>query len=112
MDFWTRLDKLMSSTKRVIDRPKGSNHPKYPSIVYPLDYGFLEGTSGGDANEIDVWCGSGDSTKIVGIVCTVDSLKHDTEIKLLLGCTKEEIDIIDQFHNNNQYMSGIVIKRN
>ncbi|WP_205623709.1 hypothetical protein [Desulfogranum japonicum] len=112
MIFWARLDKLLRSTKPVIDRPKGSKHPKYPSIVYPLDYGFLEDTSGGDGNEIDIWCGSGDAAKLVAIVCTVDTMKNDTEIKLILGCTEEEIDIINQFHNDNQYMSGLVIKRN
>jgi inorganic pyrophosphatase len=111
MDFWTRLDKLLNSSELVIDRPKGSNHPKYPNIIYPLDYGYLSGTSGGNGKEIDVWCGSGISRNLVAIVCTVDTLKNDTELKLLLGCTEEEIEIVNQFHNDNQYMSGLIIKR-
>ena len=111
MDFWTRLDKLLGSVELVIDRPKGSKHPEYPTIVYPLDYGFLDGTSGGDGNEIDIWCGSEDPKKLVAIVCAVDSLKYDTEIKLLLGCTDKEIEIVNRFHNENQYMSGLVVKR-
>ena len=111
MNFWSRLDKLLESTEIVIDRPKGSNHPRYPDIVYPLDYGYLSGTSGGDGNEIDVWCGSKIPRALVAVVCTVDSLKNDTEIKLLLGCTEEEINIVNKFHNNNQYMSGLIIER-
>ena len=112
MNFWTRLDKLLCSSKPVIDRRKGSVHPKYPNIVYPLDYGYLEETSGGDGNEIDIWSGSEDNKKLVAIVCTVDTLKNDTEIKLLIGCTEEEINIIDRFHNDNQFMSGLIIRRN
>ncbi len=111
MDFWTRLEKLLEETEIVIDRPKGSNHPKYPDIEYPLDYGYLAGTSGGDGNEVDIWLGSAKLRNLVAVICTVDSFKNDTELKLLLGCTKQEIDTIDQFHNSGQYMSGLVIKR-
>ena len=111
MDFWTRLDTLLEATEIVIDRPEGSNHPKYPNIEYPLDYGYLAGTSGGDGNEIDIWYGSDNSKNLVAVICTVDSLKNDTEMKLLLGCTNQDIETIDQFHNSGQYMSGLVIKR-
>lgn len=109
--FWDRLDRLRGATTLVIDRPKGSRHPKYPHIVYPLDYGYLAGTAGGDGNEIDVWCGSADLTCLVAIICTVDTLKNDTEIKLLLGCTDKEIELVHRFHNDNQYMSGLLVRR-
>ncbi len=51
MDFWERLDKLLDSVELVVDRPKGARHPKYSHIVYPLDYGYLSGTSGGTATK-------------------------------------------------------------
>jgi inorganic pyrophosphatase len=111
MDFWTRLDILVSSHEVVIDRRKGAAHPRYPELVYPLDYGFLQGTSGGDGNEVDVWRGSITPAQLVAVVCTVDTLKGDAEIKLLLGCTDDEIGIVTRFHNGNDYMSGIVVKR-
>lgn len=109
--FWSRLDKLISSSEVVIDRPKGTSHPKYPSLVYPLDYGYLKGTSGGDGNEIDVWRGSIKDEGLVAVACTVDSRKGDTELKLLVGCTGNEMDIIDKFHSGNEYMSAIIIRR-
>jgi inorganic pyrophosphatase len=111
MDFWARMDGLISSHEVVIDRPKGTGHPRYPDLIYPLDYGYLKGTVGGDGNEIDVWRGSAASVGLVAVVCTVDVLKGDAEIKLVLGCTEEEIDIIHRFHNDNDYMSGMVVKR-
>lgn len=111
MDFWNKLDALLTTVELIIDRPKGSHHPKYPNITYPLDYGYLQGTSGGDGNEIDIWCGSGNARNLVAIICTVDTLKNDTELKLLLGCTEEEIEIVNRFHNESQYMSGLIVKR-
>jgi inorganic pyrophosphatase len=109
-DLWTRLDGLIASNTVVIDRPRGSRHPRYPEIVYPLDYGYLKGTSGGDGNEIDVWRGSMLGNKLTGIVCTVDIMKGDAGIKLLIGCTNNDIDTASRFLNND-YMSAIVIRR-
>lgn len=111
-NFWTRIDNLIASHETIIDRPKGSAHPRYPAIVYPLDYGYLKGTSGSDGNEIDVWQGSMTAKTCVAVVCTVDMLKSDAEIKLLIGCTNDEMDIITRFHNHDDYQSSIIIKRN
>lgn len=110
MDFWTRLDQMISFKSLVIDRPKGSRHPTYPEVVYPIDYGYIEGTLGGDGNQLDVWRGSGQSAQLVGVICTVDSVKGDAELKLLIGCGEEEIHIICEFMNN-QYMSAIFVAR-
>ena len=111
MDFWASLGKLVSSSEVVIDRPKGTCHPKYPALVYPLDYGYLMGTSDGDGNEVDVWRGSIKDELLVAVACTVDSRKGDAELKLLIGCTGNELDIIHKFHNGNEYMSAIIIRR-
>jgi inorganic pyrophosphatase len=110
VEFWARLEGLITSNKVIIDRPKGSSNPRYPECIYPPDYGYIENTSGGDGNEIDVWRGSKLGTKLVGIVCTVDITKGDAEFKLLINCTNSEINKVSQFHNN-EHMSAIVIKR-
>lgn len=57
-DFWCKLDELVQSGDLVIDRPQGSAHPRYPDIIYPLDYGYLAGTTAADGEGIDVWVGS------------------------------------------------------
>ncbi|CAM3352958.1 inorganic diphosphatase [Deinococcus saxicola] len=36
-----------------VDRPLGSVHPRYPNIVYPINYGELPGTVSGDGHPID-----------------------------------------------------------
>lgn len=90
MDFWQKLDALVDRSSVIVDRPKGSAHPHYPSLVYPLDYGFLEGTRSADGEGIDVWIGSLDGRAVTGILCTVNLGKRESEIKILLGCTEEE----------------------
>jgi inorganic pyrophosphatase len=111
MDFWNRLDKLIESHEIVIDRPRGSFHPEYPSIKYPFDYGYLKGTSAVDGNEMDVCRGTLGENRLAGLICTVDSLKNDAEVKLLIDCSEADIAIIDKFFNTGEYMSGIIIKR-
>jgi inorganic pyrophosphatase len=110
--FWTSLDALIQSSEIVIDRPKGSAHPRYASIVYPLDYGYLKGTSSGDGREIDLWRGSLPGPTLDALVCTVDLLKRDVEIKLLLGCTQAEQSMICDFHHDGRHMAAILLKRN
>ncbi len=108
--FWSRLDELIKSSEIVIDRPKGTRHPRYPDLIFPLDYGYLKGTIGGDGDGIDVWQGTAGHHKLTAIACTVDMKKRDGEIKLIIGCTDEEIAIIEECHNN-LFMSGIIIRR-
>lgn len=96
--FWTHLETLIQTTELVIDRPKGSAYPRDVSVIYPLDYGYLKDTSGGDGEGIDVWRGSLAGGRFDAVVCTVDLDKRDAEIKLLLGCTADEKKVICAFH--------------
>lgn len=108
--FWNTLDRLVQASEIVIDRPKGSAHPKYPSLVYPADYGYLKNTASMDGGGIDVWLGTGER-KLDAVMCIVDLMKRDSEIKLLLGCTEEEKAAIYQTHNETPYMKGVLIRR-
>lgn len=109
-EFWSAIDNLVADSQIIIDRPKRSVHPRYPQIVYKVDYGYLAGTSSADGAEIDVWVGTGEK-KAVGIICTVDLLKRDSEIKILIGCTEREMEEIYRFHNETQGMKGLLIRR-
>jgi inorganic pyrophosphatase len=103
--FWKAMTELLTTNAIIIDRPKGSTHPRYEAAVYPLDYGFLEDTTSSDGGGIDVWIGSlntvvdkQNAKTLTGILCTFDTLKHDAEIKLLIGCSEEDIQVIQEFH--------------
>ena len=108
--FGKMLDSLVRDSEIVIDRPKGTVHPKYPDFVYEVDYGYLKDTSSMDGAGIDVWVGSGEK-RVDAVMCTVDCLKRDSEIKILIGCTEEEKLSVYRAHNETQYMKGIMIRR-
>jgi inorganic pyrophosphatase len=108
--FWQRLDELVASCELKIDRPKGSSHPRYSDFIYPMDYGYLEGTQSGDGGGIDVWVGSLSQRRVTGIVCTIDLQKQDSEMKILLGCAPQESREILAIHNDGS-QSAILIER-
>ena len=110
-DFWKAIDTLVSSGRIVIDRPKGSVHPRFPNIKYEVDYGYIENTSSMDGGGIDVWLGSLAAKQVNAVICTVDLMKRDSEIKLLIGCTEEEITTVYEFHNDSEFMKGILIRK-
>ena len=100
------MNQLVETNSIIIDRPKGNLHPRYPEAIYPLDYGYLENTTSSDGTGIDVWIGSikiaepsEGNELLTGILCTFDTLKRDAEIKFLIGCTKEDVEMIQNFHS-------------
>ena len=109
-DFWNALDKLVNNSEIIIDRPKGTAHPKYHDFIYDLDYGYLNNTSSMDGSGIDVWVGSAEK-KVNAVICTVDLMKRDSEIKILIGCTEEELKIVYEIHNESENMKGVLIRR-
>lgn len=68
-----------------IDRPVGSRHPKYPGLIYPINYGYIPNVFGGDGEELDVYLMGVDvpveayTARIIGIVHRY----NDTEDKLI-----------------------------
>jgi inorganic pyrophosphatase len=108
--YWQRMDRLLAELDLVIDRPRGSIHPRFPDFIYPYDYGYLKGTQAMDGGGIDVWAGSQRELGVTGVICTVDLTKKDAEIKILLGCTGEETEAILRLHNDGQ-MSAVFVAR-
>ena len=108
--FWEALDKLVQTSEMVIDRPKGSAHPRYPGAIYPLDYGYLSGTASMDGEGIDVWLGTGEPLPDA-LLCTFDPLKKDSELKLLLGCSETEKAAALRFHTQVLHMNALLVRR-
>jgi len=107
-DFWSRLASLVSGGSVVVDRPKGSAHPDIPELIYPFDYGYLTGLRSGDGDGVDVWIGSLRRRVITGVICTVDMGKRDTEVKILLGCTRAEQRRILSLHNQGNQRAVLI----
>ena len=78
--------------------------PRSEVLLPEADTASMDGTG------IDVWVGT-NGKNIDAIICIVDLMKRDSEIKILIGCTEEEKKIIYETHNETQYMKGILIRR-
>ncbi len=109
-EFWLAIDTLVARHAIVIDRPRGSIHPRYPDIIYPLDYGYLEGTTSGDGSGIDIWRGGLPEQVATGLILTIDLKKKDSEMKLLLACTQEEQQIVLELHQTG-LQSALLVER-
>ena len=108
LDFFESLQTPIDTSKIKIDRPKHSKHPRFPELIYPLDYGYLEGTSSSDGSGIDVWIGADGGTTLSYVVAVCDLLKKDTELKLLIGCSENDLNIVLSHHRRGE-MTAIVI---
>jgi len=108
--FWATLDAFVATSTLVIDRPKGSRHPRLPAAIYPVDYGYLEGTTAGDGEGIDVFVGSVRPATLGAVVCTADGGKRDAELKLLLGCSEEDTAVIMHFLGSGD-LAAILVPR-
>lgn len=111
IEFWQGLEKLVADHTVVIDRPKDQAHPHFPDMIYPLDYGYLDGTQTLDGSGIDVWLGSGSRHRLDGVVMTVDLKKQDAEIKILLGCGAADVEKILSFLCKNELPAMAILRK-
>ena len=104
-----------SLVKVVIDRPLGSRHPKHKDIIYPINYGYIEGIIAPDGEEQDAYV-LGVNTVVKefnGRVIAIIQRNDDIEEKWVVApdgidFTDEEIE--KQVHFQEQYFD-YVIKR-
>ena len=97
-----------------IDRPLGSTHPKHKSIIYPINYGYIDGVIGGDGEELDVYLLGVDApvTEYKATVIAVIHRLNDNEDKLVaapegMNFTKEQI--LEAVHFQEQYFQSEII---
>lgn len=110
-EFWEALQTLVEDSEIIIDRPKGTVHPKYPRLIYYYNYGYLKYTSAIDGGGVDIWLGSLNKKIVTGLIVTVDLLKKDCEVKILFDCSEGEQKNIFLFHNQTEKMKGILVQR-
>ena len=108
---WRYWEELIALNGVTIERPFRSLHPVYPEIVYPIDYGYVNGTTSSDGSEVDVFVG-GAELGLVGLIMTQDFRRNDREVKLLYNCGPREVYLAHGFINFDQRrMEGTLVLR-
>ncbi|HEY9293603.1 MAG TPA: inorganic pyrophosphatase [Microlunatus sp.] len=111
LSIFDQLDELVTSSKIIIDRPKGSAHPRFGQWVYPVDYGYIAGTSAADGEGIDIWLGTEpDGPGVTGILCCYDAGNRDAELKVLWRCDDHECRLIEDFYAE-QPQAALLVRR-
>jgi len=106
---WSEWERLIATRGIIIDRPKGSMHPRFPDLIYPVDYGYIPETTGGDGVEVDIFAGDA-ASGLAGVLLTEDSIKGDREIKLLWNLTEDEATAVGRMLNTGA-MQATQIRR-
>ncbi len=110
------LSLLGKSVHVTMDRPIGSIHPKHPEIVYPINYGYVEGLIGGDGEEQDVYVldESEPLETFEGVIVAVVHRYDDDECKWVAIAKGKKVDkqyIENAVHFQEQFHdSEIVVK--
>lgn len=108
---WEAWEILINKNGTTIDRPKGSRHPVFPDIIYPIDYGYINETLSTDGAEIDIFLGTA-TNKLVAVLFTADFRKGDREAKLIYNCSPSEIYLVNGFINfDPDLMQGRLLMR-
>ena len=108
---------LGSIVKVTVDRPLGSRHPKYGDIVYPVNYGFIEGIIAPDGEEQDAYIlGVNEPVKeFTGRVIAIIHRHDDIEEKWVVapeGMNLGVEEIEKQVHFQEQYfIHSLTIKK-
>ncbi len=107
-DYRDILGKSVSGT---IDRPLGSRHPDYPEMLYPVNYGYVDGLTAGDGEEQDVYLlgEAGPVSSFSGRVIAVCHRLNDVEDKWIVsadGLPRSEAEIRAAIGFQEQYFMG------
>ncbi|MDE7164317.1 MAG: inorganic pyrophosphatase [Clostridiales bacterium] len=104
-----------SIVKVTIDRPLGSRHPNHDDIIYPINYGYIEGIIAPDGEEQDAYVLGVDTAvkEFTGKIIAIIHRYNDVEEKWVVapvGTDFSDEEIAKQVHFQEQYFD-YVIKR-
>ena len=94
-----------------MDRPLGSTHPRFPQMVYPVNYGYVEGIFARDGAEQDIYLlGINEPVEeYFGRVVAVYHRLNDNEDKWIVvpdGYEITEKEILDQISFQERFFEG------
>ena len=78
---------MYKTVKITVDRPKGSYHPEYSDLYYPVNYGYIEGIKAPDGEWQDVYILGVDEPleEFIGEIIAVIHREDDNEDKWVVA---------------------------
>lgn len=107
--FWQKVDTLLLSSSINVKCKKGTSHIKYPTMNYPLDFGYIGEDKNSDGS-ISFYLGS-KSDECDTMIVAVDILSKEIDVKLLIGCSEQEEDEVIRFLNHTDFQKTIIVRR-
>lgn len=101
--------------KGTVDRPLGTAHPRNPRMIYPINYGYVDGVFAGDGAEQDVYLFGTDKAlkNFEGKVIAVWHRFDDVEDKWIVSLSGEDIaeeKILGDISFQEQFFYGKLYK--
>lgn len=108
MDYSSVLGTTVEGT---IDRPLGTSHPRHQEMIYPINYGYVNGVFAGDGAEQDAYVFGADEplSTFTGKVIGVYHRLNDCEDKWIISInrSKPSVDeILRKIEFQEQYFMG------
>ena len=100
--------RIGDTIKVKIDRPIGTVHPKHDDIIYPINYGYVEGIIAQDGEEQDVYV-LGEKERLEefeGVLIAIIHRYDDVEEKWVAarkGAVYSKEEILKQTHFQEQF---------
>ena len=111
------VENVIGKVVRVtVDRPLGSRHPEFPDMIYPVNYGYVEGVIGGDGEWQDAYVLGIDKPlkEFCGLIAAVIHREDDPEDKWVVvpgGSEISDAEILAQTHFQEQYFHSVLLRR-
>lgn len=108
---------LGTTVSGTVDRPLGSCHPRHPDLVYPVNYGYVDGLFAADGAEQDVYI-LGTETPLDKFKGTVTAVYHrindieDKWIVTLDGRQYSKEEILNAIEFQEKYFIGELYTHN
>ena len=115
-DRWFMKNCVIGSVvKGTVDRPLGSAHPDYPDMIYPVNYGYIEGVIAGDGQEQDAYILGTDKPieMFEGKVIAIYHRFNDVEDKWIVsldGSDYSDDVILQAIYFQEQYYEGELVR--
>ena len=100
----------------IMDRPVGTRHPKHPEIMYPINYGYIDGKLSADGEGIDVYLLgiheplASYRARIIAVIRREDDIE-DKLVAAPIGMDFSEAEIAEAVHFQEQFYRSHVEKR-